>query len=80
MSGTPAGRSADVICPFYKKNKGMMISCEGITDECSIHLHFRNQAACMQQMDIFCCERYKNCEIYEAVMKAKYADFFECHG
>lgn len=74
MPGTPAGRSADVRCPFYKKNKASMISCEGITDDCSINLNFRNTPSCMQQMDIFCCDHYKRCEIYEAIMKAKYED------
>lgn len=77
MSGTPAGRSVDVLCPMYRKDKGTMIGCEGITDECSIQLKFTNHAAREQQMDIFCCARYKNCEVYEAVMKAKYADFLE---
>lgn len=77
MPGTPAGRSVDVLCPMYRKDKGTMIGCEGITDNCSIQLKFTNHASCMQQMDIFCCARYKNCEVYEAVMKAKYADFLE---
>lgn len=77
MTGTPAGRAAEVLCPFYRKNKATMIGCEGITEESSIRMMFSNAAACMQQMDIFCCARYKNCEVYEAVMKAKYADFLE---
>lgn len=74
MPGTPVGRAVDVKCPFYRKNKSTEIGCEGVTDECTLRLKFSNQAACMQQMDIFCCNHYKKCEIYEAIMKAKYAD------
>lgn len=74
MSGTPTGRSTEVECPFYRKDKGLVVSCEGITEDATLHMRFRSAAHKTRHMDVFCCGRYKNCEIYEAVMKAKYAE------
>ena len=66
---------SDVICPFYKYDNGQTnIICEGITDECSTALAFRTRAAFKKHIELFCCEKYKNCEIARAIVDAKYID------
>ena len=65
---------ADIRCPFFRKYTARTLTCEGITDGSNIDLNFPTSAGRMQQMDVFCGEHYKNCEIWEAVMRAKYMD------
>lgn len=64
----------DVQCPFFKFDDGKQkrIVCEGIIDECSLALIYRRKRDYLKQLDAFCCERYKYCEIYQILMKAKY--------
>lgn len=61
-------------CPFYRKDSGKSIFCEGITDGSFLRLTFLSLRAKKQQMDIFCrtksCEK---CELYAAI-NARYAD------
>ncbi|MCQ2418799.1 MAG: hypothetical protein MJ085_03330 [Clostridia bacterium] len=64
-------------CPLYLKDCGTRLNCEGITDECTLQLNFHTKNAKDQQIAIFCRDRYRNCELYEAIMKAKYADQFD---
>lgn len=65
---------ADVQCPFFKKYTARTLTCEGITDGSNIDLNFPALTERVKQMEIFCCESFENCEIWEAVMKAKYMD------
>ena len=53
-----------VVCPFYKKDSGRSITCEGIVDHSSVTLSFQFQHLADQQMKVFCCEHYRNCEVY----------------
>lgn len=83
MSG--CGAAGKVRCPLYHKDCGTRLNCEGITDECTLQLNFRTKTAKDLQIGVFCRDRFQNCELYEAIMKAKYADEFdeeqeESHG
>lgn len=71
------GASTKVRCPLYRKDGGVRLNCEGITDECTLQLNFRTKAAKNQQIGIFCRDRFRYCELYEAIMKAKYADLYD---
>ncbi len=62
-----------VKCPFYHRDDGKIrLTCEGIVENSTMNWNFRCKADLQQQMDIFCCEYYKNCEVYRMLMEAKY--------
>ena len=63
-----------VSCPFFLNDDGKKeICCEGINDSCKVCLRFENRQDFRIQLDTFCKEHYKNCEIYRAAME-KYAE------
>lgn len=62
-----------VQCPFYKEDDGWRrITCEGLVDHSSVSLSYRNSKDYLIQLNTFCCDRYKYCEVYQMVMKTKY--------
>ena len=62
-----------VKCPFYCGDDGKKcLTCEGMVDDSYISWKFKNRENFRQQMDIFCCDCYKNCEIYRMLMESKY--------
>lgn len=69
------GRAA---CPFYVKEtksaqQGEMIMCEGIfTDVCCNCFSSRNEKK--EYAKKVCCENYKSCKHYRALMLLKYND------
>ena len=72
---TGSYRQVLVQCPFYRKDvpARRQISCEGIMDESSLLLNYRRKADFEKQMEVFCCNKYTNCEIYRMLM-SKYSD------
>ncbi|MGN1016677.1 MAG: hypothetical protein ACI4PL_06745 [Faecousia sp.] len=63
-----------VQCPFYKKDNGKnTISCEGIVDYSTCTLTFQNRNDFKIQMETFCFEHYKKCELYRMLID-KYKD------
>ena len=61
---------ADVRCPFYKYDDGKRrITCEGIIEDSSIALIYRQKIDFDIQIKGFCCDRFTNCEVYELLMK-----------
>lgn len=72
---TGSYRQAYVICPFYKMDDGRRkISCEGPIDDSRVSVTYGRRQDFESQITIFCCNNYKNCEIYRMVMASKYAD------
>lgn len=72
----PRGRFHEkyVQCPFYRSDNGKSrINCEGVTDGSRLSQSFREQADYETQMTVFCCEHYRNCELYTLLM-AKYEE------
>jgi hypothetical protein len=59
----------DVLCPFFKRQTVVSISCEGLTDDMGIKLCFQNAKAKDIHAEVFCNCKYKNCEIYGMVEK-----------
>lgn len=76
-SGSYKGK-ADVLCPFYKFDdmKKRRITCEGFVDKSTLALTYRRRSDYDMQMNVFCCEHYKKCEVYRMLME-KYAYFEE---
>jgi len=63
-------------CPFYSgsddAHAGKKILCESPVHGSNLGLYFRKKEDYLTQMRIFCCQHYQKCEIYRAVMAAKY--------
>lgn len=72
-NGSYKGKT-DTQCPFYKfdDQQKMRIVCEGIVEKSNLAWLFKRRRDFNLQMSVFCCEHYKKCEIYRAVMAAKY--------
>lgn len=59
-----------VLCPFFLCDDGNKeICCEGIHDSCRVCLRFNEKQDYKKQIDVFCKDHYKNCEIYRAAME-----------
>lgn len=53
----------DVRCPYYIKEDGTKIHCEGVEDETYIHLVFKSPSIRRDyQLDV-CCNDYNFCPI-----------------
>ena len=62
-----------VQCPFYKEDDGRLcITCEGLGDARYLKQAYDRKAHYAKQIDVFCCEHYKNCEVYRLIMETKY--------
>ena len=62
-----------VKCPFYHRDDSRnSITCEGVVENSTLKWNFRKKEDLKQQMDIFCCDYYKNCEVYRMLMDSKY--------
>lgn len=73
----PSGsfKQIEVLCPFYKYDDGKQrITCEGLVYDSSLALIYHRRNDYKKQIDLFCCEHYKKCEIYRMLMEAKYDD------
>ena len=63
-------KQTEVVCPFYRFDDGRRrITCEGIMDGCNVALIFRDKADFDRQLEVFCCEHCKKCEVYRMVME-----------
>ena len=63
-----------VRCPFYRFDDGKSrITCEGILDGSNLALIYRSRQDFRIQMDVFCCQHYKKCEVY-AMLMDKYSE------
>ena len=73
MMSSGSFKQVYVKCPFYHRDdSNCTITCEGILDNSTLTWRFRKKEDCNQQMDLFCCNYYKNCEVYRMLMEAKY--------
>ncbi len=68
----PSGSFMQVFvrCPFYQFDDGKRrITCEGIIDNSTLVVDFRNKEDYETQMSVFCCEHYTCCEVYRMLME-----------
>ena len=60
-------------CPFYREDDGCFsIVCEGFGNARYLKQRYYNKADYENQMVVFCCDHYKNCEVYRVLMEEKY--------
>lgn len=64
----------DAQCPFYKfdEQKRRRIVCEGLVDGSTLALIYCRKQDYETQLEVFCCEHYRKCEIFRMLMAAKY--------
>ena len=66
--GTKLG-IANIRCPFFRGHTPLEIGCEGITQDTVIRLVFHSKIDLQLHEQIFCCEHFKNCELFDAIHK-----------
>lgn len=68
-------RQVDVRCPFYKSDDGRgRITCEGLIDQSSLTLSYRQRGDYEIQIGVFCSGCYDRCEVYRMLMENKYEE------
>ena len=65
-------RDYGVQCPYYITDTKQTITCEGFIRGSSVIQRYNKIADRKQQMKIFCCNHYKNCELYRMISSEKY--------
>ena len=66
-------RSVNVVCPFYRRETELSITCEGITDYCLVSVQFFTKKKKDQHQHIFCNKNYHCCEVCQMLM-SKYEE------
>lgn len=63
-------KQVNVQCPFFKFDDGKkrQIACEGICEGCITILSFKLKSEWEKQIDVFCSEHYRKCEVYRMLM------------
>lgn len=52
-------------CPYFQHDDGKkVIECEGVSDASRLSWRFHDTADYSIQIEAFCKDRYKNCEVY----------------
>ena len=71
MSSGSFKAQSEVQCPFFKFDdmKQKRISCEGIVDDSTLALIYCRRKDYEKQLEVFCCEHYKKCEVYRMLME-----------
>ena len=68
----------EALCPFYvrcsDKDGIYSVHCKGLIEDGGIICWFRHPENREIQFESFCAKKYGNCEIYQAIMKAGFAD------
>lgn len=63
-------RQVYCLCPYYISDDGKhTITCEGIIGGTTNRTSFKFKSEYELQMEVFCCNKYRNCEIYSAINK-----------
>ncbi len=69
MAPSGSYKQVYVKCPFYRFDDGKRrVNCEGIIEDSSLSLNFRNKEDFTIQLKTFCCQHYKNCEVYRMLI------------
>ena len=74
MSSGSFNAQSNVQCPFFKfdEMRQKRIVCEGFIDESSLALIYCRRKDYETQLNVFCCEHFKKCEVYRMLMESKY--------
>jgi hypothetical protein len=56
-----------VLCPYYRKEEGVKICCEGVEDGTSIHMVFPSSRRRKDYQVDKCCDNYKKCLVFAMI-------------
>ena len=62
-----------VLCPYYHKEEGVKICCEGVEDGTSIHVVFSSSRQRKDYQFEKCCKNYSQCRV-AAMLDQKWED------
>ena len=52
-------------CPYYiRDDRKSWVECTGIAEDSRLQIRFDTKQDYKVQVETFCCDRYRNCEIY----------------
>lgn len=57
-------------CPFYRGDTRQAIICDGFLKNSTVSMRFGTQKEFYQHTNLFCCQRFQNCEVYRMVAEA----------
>lgn len=61
-----------VRCPFYQSDDGAKkIVCKGITTGSDLSFTFQKKKDYEIQRKVFCCDYYRNCEVYTMLARRR---------
>ncbi|MBQ0037471.1 MAG: hypothetical protein KBS74_02240 [Clostridiales bacterium] len=63
-----------VQCPFWLGDSRTTIRCEGPFDGARINLVLMGENGVRRHEEIFCADKWENCEICDMIKRAKYED------
>ena len=60
--------SKEVVCPFYRQEKGLQLHCEGFDPSCSLQVTFAHRGGMVSHKRRHCNTfDYPDCPIYPAI-------------
>ncbi|MBQ7655128.1 MAG: hypothetical protein IJI53_02580 [Clostridia bacterium] len=59
----------DAKCPFFAFHTREAIACESLIPDTKAKITFEKPKGKSLHYNLFCCFKYENCEMYQAVMK-----------
>ena len=67
-----------VLCPLYQGRRVNSISCNGFCwpDSTIVQIYDR-KSDIRTQLDVFCCGDFKKCEMYRAIVEARFEGVFD---
>ena len=67
-------RQVEVMCPFYRTDGKLSITCEGFGDSRCLKQVYRKKEHYETQLTVFCCGHFEKCEVYRLLMETKYEE------
>ena len=61
--------SANVKCPFYKRNDTKKVCCEGLEEGSQIVVEYDSKNKFKEKIRKNCAENYKECEVYQMILQ-----------
>ena len=66
-------RTLSVQCPYYIcDDRRGSITCEGFIQGSNVTQQYKRFADQRRQMEVFCCEYFRKCELYRMISTEKY--------
>ena len=69
-------REKYIRCPFWRRTNdpAYTVGCEGLIDRSTLLMRFERAEDREIHARAFCAGRYENCELYHAILEARYQE------